>query len=150
MTHRWLAGLVLLTACSAGRTAPVTPAAANSPRETVSAFMQAAADSNLAKMAALWGTASGSAAATHQPPNWEERVQIMQVYLQNSSHKVLSETHGDQPNQRLLQVRFQRGACDITVPVTVVETDAHHWLVNNIDLNQAGTPGRACKDQDQP
>lgn len=73
----------------------------------------------------------------------------MQIYLQNSGHKVLSETHGDQPNQRLLQVRFQRGGCVITVPITVVETGDHTWLVNNIDLNQAGTPGRPCKDQNQ-
>jgi hypothetical protein len=63
---------LLLAACGGssggGGTAPVQPA--KTAAGVVQGFMQAVADSDVAKMANLWGTSSGPAAKTHQPPNY--------------------------------------------------------------------------------
>ena len=53
--------------------------------------MQAVADSNVDKMAHLWGTASGPAAKTNQPPDYQRRVAIMQAYLRNDSFRITSD-----------------------------------------------------------
>ena len=147
MTHRWLIGLLLLAACSgnpgAGAAAPV-----HSARDAVSEFFQAAADSDVAKMAALWGTAKGPASITKQPDDWARRVQVMQVYLRNSRHRVLpGQQVGTDENHAVFNVEFQRDECTITVPVTAVQTDRGSWVVNSVDLARVGTPGRPCPSE---
>jgi hypothetical protein len=138
--QRWCGAVLVLLACG-GRPAPVEPV--HSPTEAVQGFMQAVADSNLAKMATLWGTANGPAAKTHQPQDYERRIVIIQAYLRNQSYRVTSDIP-ESPNRRSLQVELKRQTCTWNVPFIVVKTRDGSWLVNQIDLTTAGNPARPC------
>ena len=131
---------LLLAACGGGAS-PVQPA--KSAAAAVQGFMQAVADSNLSKMADLWGTASGPASKTRQPPDWERRIAIMQAYLRSDSFRVSSDV-ADPSGRRDLLVQIKRQACSWSVPFVAVKTNDGSWLVNQVDLTQAGNPARPC------
>ena len=86
--QRWCWTVFLLAGCGGG-SAPVQPA--TSAAAAVRGFMQAVADSNVDKMAGLWGTANGPASQTRQPPDYERRVAIMLAYLRNDYFRVTSD-----------------------------------------------------------
>lgn len=138
--QRWWGMGLLLAACG-GSTPPVQPA--KSAAGAVQAFMQAVADSNVAKMASLWGTARGPAARTGQPPDYERRVAIMQAYLRNESYRLTSDV-AEGNDRRALQVELRRQACTWSVPFVAVKTGDGSWLVNQVDLAAAGNPQRPC------
>jgi hypothetical protein len=132
---------VLLTACGGKSTSSVQPA--KSAAAAVQGFMQAVADSNISKMASLWGTPSGPAAKTHQPQDWERRVAIMQAYLKSDSYRLTSDV-GESDVRRALQVEIRRQTCSWSVPFVAVKMADGSWLVNQVDLAQAGNPARPC------
>ena len=105
--------------------------------------MQAVADSNLDKMANLWGTASGPAATTNQPPDYQRRIAIMQAYLRNDSFRVTSDVP-ESESRRALQVEIRRKSCTWTVPFTAIKTRDGSWIVTQLDLAAAGNPARPC------
>ena len=110
-------------------------------------FLEAVADSNLAKMAELWGTAKGSAAQTGQPNDYERRIIIMQAYLRDRRHRLMSNAQeGSDPGRRIVQVEFRRGDCVKMVPFSMVRTESGDWLVNSIDLALLGAPGGNCDE----
>ena len=139
-----------LAACGGGgggggpSAAPVT----SSPL-AVSAFMKAAADSNLARMAELWGTSQGSASATH-PANYEKRLIVMQAYLRGDSTRILSDTPmpGDD-NRRKVAMVLYRGTCVKQIPVVTVRTK-DGWIVQQVDITFAGNPARPCDPGTEP
>jgi hypothetical protein len=133
---------VLLTACG-GRTSTVQPA--KSAAAAVQGFMQAVADSNVGKMAGLWGTTNGPAAKTGQPTDWERRVAIMQAYLKSDSYRLTSDV-GEGESRRALQVQIRRQTCTWNVPFLAVKTNDGSWVVNQVDLTQAGNPARPCDE----
>ncbi|HEU4699477.1 MAG TPA: hypothetical protein VFS40_09875 [Gemmatimonadales bacterium] len=167
MTHRWLTGgprrsarrlasaLVLASGLALGAAGCGASAAAGasatspaaSPKETVSAFLQAVADSNLTRMATLWGTEKGAATRTGQPADWERRVLIMQAYLRGTTHKIVAEDKGETDNQRIVHVQIRREDCAYMVPFTTIRSNRDGWLVYRFDLRAAGAPGRPCDDQ---
>ena len=79
--------------------------------------MQAVADSNLPKMADLWGTPSGPAARTNQPADWERRIAIIQAYLRSDSFRLISDVP-ETDGRRAVQVEIRRQACTWSVPFT--------------------------------
>jgi hypothetical protein len=111
--------------------------------------MQAVADSNVEKMALLWGTATGPAAKTNQPPDWERRVAVMQAYLRNQSFRIMSDTPETDENRRALQVEIRRETCTWTVPFIAVKSRDGSWLVTQVDLAAAGNPARPCAEETQ-
>jgi hypothetical protein len=134
---------VVLAACG-GASAPSTTTPSNSAKGAVDGFMQAVADSNLAQMAALWGSTSGPAARTRQPPDYERRITIMQTYLQNESHRVVSDVADGSEGRRALQVEIRRQLCTWIVPFTAIRLTDGSWIVNQVDLAAAGNPARPC------
>jgi hypothetical protein len=141
----WIGTALLLAACSGGRTSePVAPS--GSPAATVKSFMQAVADSNLAKMASLWGTASGPASKTNQPPDWQRRVAVMQVYLRNQSYRLTGDTPQTDQSRHDVQVELKRQTCTWSVPFVVIRLGDGSWLVNQVDLASAGNPSRPCQE----
>ena len=143
--QRWHVAVLLLVACSGGGTtasAPVAPSPGTA-RGTVESFMQAVADSNLAQMASLWGTAAGPAAKTRQPPDYERRIVVMQSYLRNESHRLLPSTPSGGGRDEI-QVEIRRELCTWIVPFTVVRLGDNTWVVNQMDLTKAGNPARPC------
>ena len=140
--RRWFAAGVLLAACGGGAgSSHVQPA--NSAAGAVNGFLQAVADSNLDKMAALWGTARGPAARTHQPDNYERRIAVMRAYLQHETARIVSDTPEDETHHAL-QVELRRQLCTWIVPFAAIKAGDGSWLVNQVDLNAAGNPARPC------
>jgi hypothetical protein len=110
------------------------------------AFMRAVADSNFTQMGALWGTGRGPAATTNSPSNWAQRIAVMHSYLKGGTARVLSEADPSltRDDRREVLVELTRGGCVKTVPFTMIRTRDGSWLVNAVDLNAAGVPGRPC------
>ena len=141
----------LVAACGggsgAGRVEPSSTAAA-----AVQSFMRAVADSNLAAMAALWGTDKGPAARTKQPSDYERRVAVMQSYLVHDDSRILSDAP-DAPDassgRHAVQVQLRRQACTWTVPFSVIQLSDGGWIINQIDLTTAGNPARPCDPSSQ-
>jgi hypothetical protein len=109
--------------------------------------MQAVADSNVEKMASLWGTASGPASQTKQPPDWQRRVAIMQAYLRNQSFRITSDVPEASQDRRTLQVEIKRDTCTWNVPFVAVKAREGSWLITQVDLAAAGNPARPCDDR---
>ena len=157
--------LILVAALAACSGAPGPTASARpkpTPEAAVRSFMQAAADSNLARMAELWGTRAGSAAKTGQPPDYERRIAIMRFYLSGSPFRVVpggaadfapapSDTGAGRPAgsddaaaTRHVVVQLDRQGCAKYVPFVVVKTVDDNWIINSVDIAAAGHPQRPC------
>jgi hypothetical protein len=134
-----------LAACggSAGKTS-AAPGPVTSPRGAVEQFLQAVADSNLQKMASLWGTSAGPAAKTNQPPDYQRRILVMQAFLKNEGSTITGDAPDGGPDRHLVQVELRRDLCTKTVPFTVIKLADGTWLVNQVDLAAAGNPARPC------
>ncbi len=135
------ATLVLLTVSAAAAQAPQ---AAPSPAQAVEEFMRAVADSNLTRMAQLFGTRKGSSYDTHQPPKYEERMLTIQLFL----HGVQAHALGDLPTAhggRTVTTQLSHNACRVTIPVVTAHTK-HGWVVESFDLAQAAQINRPCQN----
>jgi hypothetical protein len=137
----WCWTAILLLGCGGSSSAPVQPA--HSASAAVQSFMQAVADSNLSKMATLWGTTNGPAARTHQPPDYERRIAIIQAFLRSDSFKIVSDVAAGE-KRRSLQVQIRRQECTWNVPFEAVSTADGSWLVTSVELTAAGNPARPC------
>jgi hypothetical protein len=137
---------VVLAACGGGSAPSTVSPSTSSARGAVDAFMQAVADSNLARMSELWGTSAGPAARTRQPADWERRVAVMQAYLQNESHRIVSDGPATPAveGRRSVQVEIRRQLCTWSVPFTAIKLGDGSWIVNQVDLTAAGNPARPC------
>ena len=142
--RRWFAAGLVLAACGGGGAGspPVRPE--TSATTAVQSFMQAVADSNLAKMASLWGSYSGPASKTHQPADYERRIVVMQSYLRNDDSRIASDSPEAIPSKHSVQVEIRRSACTWTVPFVVIQLADGSWLVNQVDIGAAGNPARPC------
>jgi len=146
--RRWYVAGLLLAGCAGGAAAgSVRPA--NTPSTAVQEFMRAVADSNVDKMAMLWGTAKGPAGRTKQPADYERRIVIMQTYLSHDDSRILSDTPDAAGDRHEIQVQLRRQACTWTVPFGVVQLADRSWIVQQIDLTAAGNPARPCNPSAQ-
>lgn len=140
----WIGTFLFLAACGGGTPAGDPVAPAGTAAGAVDRFMQAVADSNLATMANLWGTAAGPAARTRQPPDYERRIAVMRAYLQNENHRVVSDIPDGSAARHAVSVEIRRGLCTWIVPFTVIRPSEGSWIISQVDLTAAGTPGRPC------
>ncbi|HEX9892823.1 MAG TPA: hypothetical protein VGA78_02820 [Gemmatimonadales bacterium] len=138
--------LVLLAACGGGSTASVEPDPG--PNAALDQFIRAVSDSNLARMAQLWGTSSGSAAETGKPSDYPRRIAIIHAYLRGSKVKVLAEPERSS-SRAVLLVEVTRDDCRRQVPFTLTRTGQGQWLVEAIELGVLGSPGRPCAMDDR-
>lgn len=146
---RILATVALGLSLTAGTAAAQSPSPQAGSEAAVQGFLRAVADSNLEKMAQLWGTSKGAAAKTHEPSDYDRRIVVMQAYLHGAEFKILSNT-ADQgrKDRRTLQVELTRDGCDKIVPFTTVRTRSGSWIVSAIELGELGSPGRQCGPSD--
>jgi hypothetical protein len=144
MTFSFLAAATLAACGGSAGGRSSSPAPVTSARGAVEQFLQAVADSNLQKMASLWGTAAGPAARTNQPPDYERRIIVMQAYLKNEGTAITGDAPDGEPDRHLVQVELRRQLCTRTVPFTVIKLADGSWLVNQVDLTAAGNPARPC------
>ena len=149
MQRSLCAGFALLIAgCGGGAQgggASVTPVTSSA--QAIRSFMQAAADSNLSRMAELWGTPDGPAAQTGRPEGWEKRIAVIQAYLKNDSTRLVSDMPvTGETNQRRALVNVWRMGCSRQVPAVLARTKAGGWVVTTVDLTAAGNPARPCEN----
>ena len=150
MTLRWIPGLLLVAACASGGAGSGGSTAPRSPETTVKAFLAAAKDTNLTLMASYWGGSSGPASVSKQPPDYEKRIRIMQKYLTNDSAKVATlGTVDGHPDQVMVTMRIFVGNCQNSVPF-IVGKWKDQYLVQNVDVTAAASPGRPCDSQGNP
>ncbi|MGH7500080.1 MAG: hypothetical protein ACREL3_14670, partial [Gemmatimonadales bacterium] len=90
--RRWIGTTLLIIACGGGAAKPAEVHPANSPSAAVTGFLLAVSDSNLTKMASLWGTAAGPSSRTRQPSDYERRIAVMQAYLRHDDSRILTDT----------------------------------------------------------
>ena len=135
-------GALILAACggnSAGTVAPLGSAEA-----AVREFMAAVQDSNIARMGRSWGTSSGSAAATNDPAQWEQRMKVVQFYLRGGTFRITSDTPLiSDSKHRTVVVELTRGTCVKSLPFLTVQSN-RGWLVESVDISAAGNPRNPC------
>lgn len=145
-----VAAVTLLGALACGGGAGPAPAPAPSmagPEQAVKDFLDAAADSNVVRMADLWGTTAGPAGVTKVPPDYERRVVVMQAYLKPHRYRIFASTAPDATvPRRVVDVEFRRDQCVKVVPVTVVRAGDGRWLVNAVDIAMLGNPAKPCAE----
>ena len=107
-------------------------------------FMQAVADSNLTKMAELWGGSKGPAARTGQPKDYSRRMVVIHRYLAGVEARTLGEVKTSKSDRMLVTTELSRGPCKVTLPVTAVRT-GKGWIVNQFDLALAGEVNKPCE-----
>ena len=140
--------LTTLIACGGGSKPTTGTTPSPGPTLAVEQFMKAVADSNLTRMAELWGTSSGSAAETGKPADYQRRVAIIYTFLKGATAKVLTEvTRSD--DKSTLAVEVTRSDCRKRIPITLEKTKDDRWMVTSIELGALGTPGRACPPEEQ-
>jgi hypothetical protein len=142
--RRWFAAALLLAACGGAGAGTPEVHPANTASTAVEVFMKAVADSNLAGMAALWGTPRGPAGRTHQPSDYERRIVVMQSYLTHDDFRILGDSPESTEARHTVQVQIRRGACTWTLPFGVIQLVDGGWIVNQVDLTAAGNPARPC------
>lgn len=137
--------VTLLAACGGGAAGSVSPDAG--PVQVVEQFMQAVADSNLTRMAQLWGTSRGPSSQTGQPSDYQRRVGIMHAFLKGFEVRSTSQIER-QDDRVVLSVALQRSTCGRQVPFTLVRA-GRGWLVTGIELSALGTPGVPCPGEER-
>lgn len=142
--RRWFGATLLLLGCGGAAAGPGEVQPANSASAAVTGFLQAVSDSNLARMASLWGSAAGPSSRTRQPPDYERRVAIMQAYLRHDDSRILTDTPAAIPTRHAIQAQLRRSACTWTVPFEVIQLSNGTWIVNSVDVAAAGNPSRPC------
>lgn len=137
-------GAVALVGCGGGTglrpTAPLSSA-----ENAVKEFVAAATDSNITRMAQAWGNSRGPAAVTGEPPQWEQRLKVVQIYLRGGTWRLLqNEPDRMSTDRRYVVMEFTRGACKKSVPFTAVKSSGGGWLVESVDVTTAGNPMNPC------
>lgn len=126
------------------------PAAAASPSAAVEEFMRAAADSNLTRMAELFGTDDGSAARTGKPADYARRMVVIQAALRGIVVNAKAETAMGKKNHSLVTTEIAKGGCKVTVPVTAAKA-REGWLVREFDFTAVWDGiNRPCMATGQP
>jgi len=140
-SHRNLVILMVgaAAACARAPRVAVSPAP-DAPEATIEQFLAAVADTNLGRMAELWGTERGPSTVTNRSSQQVQTqiLTIMQRLLQSDEHRVIgSATSQNRPNQRVLQVELERRGRRFVVPFTMVATRTGGWLVLQVGLDAA-------------
>ena len=138
-------GVLALAACGHHGTGAPQPTPIGSAEGAVREFLAAATDSNIARMSNVWGNAGGPAAVTGQPPQWEQRLKVVQLYLRGGTWTVVdNKPEQGTDSRRDLTMQFTRGACVKNVPFVAVKSTHGGWLVESVDVTAAGNPINPC------
>ncbi len=140
--------LALVLGAPMGVIAQKTRAAAT-PSGAVEEFMHAVADSNLTRMAELWGNAKGPASQTHSPRNYQKQIIIMQAFLHGVQARALGDVPANKGDMRTVTTQLAHNGCTVTIPINVVKAK-QGWLVHDFDLAQAGQINHPCENEKRP
>jgi hypothetical protein len=118
------------------------------PSLAVQEFMRALADSNLTRVAQLWGNAKGPVAKT-RPKGFEKRIVIMQALLRGVQATTLGDVPADKGDMRTVTTQLMHNGCRVTIPVNVVKSKGG-WLVHDFDDVEASKINQPCENSKRP
>ena len=115
--------------------------------ESVSQFLAAVKGNDLKRMGQLWGTEHGPAAGSMNADKLQQRLTVIQKYLDHTGYRIIEGPllvagHDD---RRTYRVELQRTSCNQVLPIDVVRTRSGGWLVYDVHLESAGSPGGRCQ-----
>ena len=115
--------------------------------ESVSQFLAAVKANDLKRMGQLWGTEHGPAAGSMNADKLQQRLTVIQKYLDHTGYRIIEGPllvagHDD---RRTYRVELQRSSCNQVLPIDVVRTRSGGWLVYDVHLESAGSPGGRCQ-----
>lgn len=128
--------LVALTACSAGLQPPPGGAGAPVAASAVERFLQLAAESEYLQMGWYFGTTDGPILERDDPSEVEMRMYALATVLRNDGFVVGNPTAvpGRIGAAQRFDVRLQRNARTMQVPLVTVQGPSGRWLVESIDV----------------
>jgi hypothetical protein len=109
--------------------------------------MRALADSNLTRMAELFGNSKGPVVKT-KPKDFQKKIVLMQLFL----HGVQAQTLGEVPGangMRTVTTLLTSHGCKVTIPVNVAKAP-EGWLVHDFKLDDAAEVNRPCETSRRP
>ena len=138
--------LVLLGAACGRGPGPQAPVP-QSVNAALEQFLAAVKANDLGKMSSLWGTDRGPASQWMKTNELRQRVTVIQKYLDHTGYRII-EGPLAVPNRadlRSYRVDLQRTGCNQAVPIDVIRTRSGGWLVYDVHLEAAGSPGGRCQ-----
>jgi len=138
--------LLFLAAACGGRSGPQTPQP-QSVNAALEQFLAAVKANDLGRMGGLWGTERGPAAEWMKAQELRQRLAVIQKYLDHVGYRII-EGPLAVPNRsdlRTYRIDLQRSVCNQAVPIDVVRTRSGGWLVYDVHLEAAGSPGGRCQ-----
>jgi hypothetical protein len=143
---RWLALCVFLlagaTACGSrpgtGRPVP------QSMNESIAQFLAAVKANDQRRMGELWGTERGPAAGSMNRDVLRQRLAVIQKYLDHTGYRIIEGPLlvSGRDDLRTYRIELQRSNCNQVMPIDVIRTRSGGWLVYDVHLESAGSPGR--------
>jgi len=114
--------------------------------ESVRQFLLAVKANDLKRMGQLWGTERGPAADNMNPGVLQQRVTVIQKYLDHTGYLILEGPLlvPGRDELRTFRVELQRTKCNQVMPIDVVRTRSGGWLVYDVHLESANSPGARC------
>lgn len=128
-----LAALSLLAVACGGTRSPNAGRA--SPRQAVSAFLEAAKAKDVDGMALVWGTAQGPSADFMDRDQREKRILIIQCHLAHDRAQVVGEYPGDN-GRRVFRVALSLGTTSAETTVQAVQGPGERWFVESADIEK--------------
>lgn len=144
--RRLSVGLVLLGAACGGSSAPQTPIP-QSVNAALEQFLSAVKANDIGRMGTLWGTERGPAAQWMKGQELHQRLTVIQKYLDHAGYRIIEGPLAvpNRSDMRTYRIDLQRGGCSQAVPIDVVRTRSGGWLVYDVHLESAGSPGGRCQ-----
>jgi hypothetical protein len=130
-----LVGSLVLAAACAGRRAPAENQGRDSPRQAVSAFLDAAKQRDVEAMARVWGSETGSALNTMSQGERDKRILIIQCHLQHDRSNVVAEFPGDD-GRRVYRVELTFQGVTLSTTLKAVKGPAERWFVESADIEK--------------
>lgn len=133
--RRLLLVVLVASAACAGRRAPAASQGRDSPRQAVSAFLDAAKQRDVEAMAKVWGSESGSSLNTMADGERDKRILIIQCHLQHDRSNVVAEFPGD-GGRRVFRVELTYQGLTLSTTLKAVKGPAERWFVESADIEK--------------
>ena len=144
MKRRFALFLFLLAGAACGKNPGAGTPVPQSMNESLAQFLAAVKANNQKRMGELWGTERGPAAGSMNSDVLRQRLTVIQKYLDHTGYRVIEGPLlvSGRDDLRTYRVELQRASSNQVLPIDVVRTHSGGWLVYDVHLESAGSPGR--------
>jgi hypothetical protein len=135
-----LLGAVLGVACGGGQRQTPVPATMS---DAVNQFLDAVKANDIPRMGQLWGSTRGPASEWMSDSVLHMRMTVVQRYLTARGYRIVEGPLAvpGRTDRRMNQVELQRQQSAHVQPLEIVQTRRGGWLVSDVHLESAATPG---------